>query len=235
MDSKSSKINYLAVIPARGGSKRIPRKNIVFLGKKPLIVYTIDAALKSRKIARTVVSTDNEEIAAVAKQYGAEVPFMRPSRIAQDKSSLVEVLEHALKKMEVKGQKFNAVILLQPTSPFRDAKNIDEAINLFEKTEADTVTAVSYPDESPYYAWRIRDNELISLFPIKYQNMPREKHPITVMENGAIYIIKREIVLTKKIYGEKVVPYIMDREKSLNIDELIDLQWAEFLLNQKSK
>lgn len=235
MNDKTNLVKYLAVIPARGGSKRIPRKNLVDLNGKPLIAYTIEAAVNSSRITRTVVSTEDKEIASYSLKYGVEVPFVRPLELAQDDSSILEVLDHAFKTLDSKANPIKAIILLQPTSPFRNSKNIDEAITLFEKTRADTVTAVCYPGESPFYAWKIVRGKLVSLFPLNNQSTPRSKLPVTVMENGAIYIVRRSVVAKGRLYGKKVVPYIMGRESSVDIDEPIDLLWARFLMRQKKE
>lgn len=228
-------MNYYAIIPARGGSKRLPGKNIALLNKKPLIAYTIEAAISSKKLSRSIVSTDNEEIASVAKQFGAEVPFLRPTELAQDKSSVLDALNHALAHLERQGDRIDAVVLLQPTSPFRTGEHIDEAIALFESSDADTVTAVCNAREHPYYAWTVENGRLQPFFSLEKQMKARQDLPPAFIENGSIYVIKRSLIAEHRIYGNRIVPYVMPSINSVDIDTREDLQWAEFLIGQERK
>ncbi len=223
-------IPYLAVIPARGGSKRIPRKNLILLAGKPLIAYTVEAATSSRKLSRSIVSTDDDEIASVAKQFGAEVPFLRPAELAQDKSAVLDTINHALSHFERQGDRINAVVLLQPTSPFRTGKHIDEAIDLFESSGADTVTAVCNAREHPYYAWTVENGRLQPFFSLEKQMTARQDLPPAVMENGSIYVLKRSLLKSGTLYGEKIFPFFMGRDASLDIDTTEELSIAEYLL-----
>jgi CMP-N,N'-diacetyllegionaminic acid synthase len=224
---------YLALIPARGGSKRIPRKNLTLLGGKPLIAYTIEAALASTRLARTIVSTDDEEIACIAKACGAEVPFLRPRDMAQDHSSVIEAIKHALAVIEQGEIAVDAVVLLQPTSPFRTGRHIDESIARFEASGADTVTAVCNAREHPYYAWMIKGDRLAPFFSMEKQMTARKDLPAALMENGSVYVIKRSVIADNSIYGDKIFPYMMDRASSVDIDTPEDLLWAEFISNRK--
>lgn len=227
------KESYIAVIPARGGSKRISRKNLALLNSKPLIAYTIQAAISSKKISRVIVSTDNKEIAEAAKTWGAEVPFLRPKQLADSKSPIVETILHVLENIEQEDS--ITIVLLQPTSPFRNGHHIDESIMLFEKSGADTVTSVNYAKEHPYYAWTLKNNKALTpYFSRKKQMIARQDLPVSLIENGAIYIIKKSVLKNKKIYGKKVMPYIMDQEVSVDIDTPYDLLFAEFILQKKT-
>jgi len=222
-------INYLAIIPARGGSKRIPNKNLVLINKKPLIYYTIKAALGAKKINEVVVSTDNLKIATYAKKIGATVPFLRPAEIAQDKSLVIDALSHAAKQLEEKGEKIENIILLQPTSIFRTEKHLTEAIKEYERLKPDTLTSVSEAREHPYYGWRVKNKEIVPLFGKRTQILGRHALPEIVFENGAIYIFKRALLKKGTIYGKKIVPYFMDEVSSLDIDTIADLKYAQYL------
>jgi CMP-N,N'-diacetyllegionaminic acid synthase len=226
---------YLAVIPARGGSKRIPRKNLAVLGGKPLIAYTIEASLSSERLSRSIVSTDDDQIASVAKQLGAEVPFLRPVELAQDKSAVLGAINHTLAHLELQGDRIDAVVLLQPTSPFRTGRHIDEAIELFESSGADTVTAVCNAREHPYYTWTVENGRLRPFFTLEKQLMARQDLPRAVIENGSIYVIKRSLLAENRIYGSIIVPYLMPPEDGVDIDTDDDLRWAQFLVTQERK
>ncbi len=225
--------NYLGVIPARGGSKRLPGKNIRLLNGKALIIYSIEAALSSERLAEHIVSTDDEMIAACARENGGNVPFIRPAELAQDSSSSIEVLLHALQETE-KEMNIDALVLLQPTSPFRTSKHIDEAISLFESSGADTVISVCHPEEHPYYTWKMKDDHFTPFFSMKEMTCPRHELPESYIVNGGIYIVKKEYLKQGKIYGQKIVPYVMDRQLSVDIDSEEDFLLAEYLLNRKT-
>ena len=205
----------LAFIPARAGSKRIPNKNIALLGGKPLIAYTIEAAKKSKLVNRIVVSTDSETIAAVARQYGAEVPFLRPTSIAQSDSTEVQFFEHALdwfKNRENYEPDF--IVLLYPTSPFRKPESIDKAIeSLIGHPEADSLRSVKLCSEHPYKMWIIDDNHLkpfvkaedTTVHTISYQLLPT-----VYIQNASIYITKPSTLRNKKSpIGDVVMPFVM--------------------------
>jgi len=232
-DSPDDVRQYLALIPARGGSRRIPRKNLVPFDGQPLLVHTVRAARNADKIGRVIVSTEDQEIADVARSCGAEVPFLRPQDMAQDESPVMETISHALNFIENEGFHADAVVLLQPTSPFRTSTHIDEAIAVFESTDADTVTAVRPGLEHPYYAWRIESGHLVPFFTIEHQKMVRQELPPVYVENGSIYIIRRQVLETGRIYGKRIAPYVMDHDSSLDIDAPSDLQWAEYLLARR--
>lgn len=225
---------YIGIIPARGGSRRLPGKNIALLNKKPLIAYTIEAAQQANSLSRTLVSTDDPEIGDVARLYSAEVPFLRPAAIAADDSSMLAVIEHTLHHLEPSEDLIDAVVLLQPTSPFRTGRHIDEALELFERTGADTVTSVRIAHEHPYYSWtqKCGEESIVPFFTLKEQLLSRQDLPPAFVENGAIYVIRRSLLVQETLYGARVVPYMMDNRCSLDIDTLEDFQYAEFVMNQ---
>jgi CMP-N-acetylneuraminic acid synthetase len=221
---------YWAIIPARGGSKRIRRKNLIRLAGKPLIAYTIAAARKSLKLTRIIVSTEDPEIAETAGKYGAEVPFLRPVELAGDQSTSLAVIRNVLDTLGQDGADINGVVLLQPTAPFRTGKHIDEAIELFEKSGANTVIAVFPADKHPFYAWTLSNEKLKPFFSLAQQTMARNQLPPAFYENGAIYVIDKKVLISGSLYGETIIPYQMTRFNSVDIDEPIDLLWAEFMM-----
>ena len=224
---------YLAVIPARGGSKRIPGKNLAPLRGLPLLDYTVAAARGARSLTVVMVSTDSETIAQHARGRGAMVPALRPAEMASDSSPTVDAIRHAAQSYcQVGGKRPDAIVVLQPTSPFRTGTHIDEAIALFESSRADTVTSVRPVDDHPFWAWRREDQRLVPFFSLEQMAMDRHLLPEAWAENGAIYVLRTELVLAGVIYGERVVPYVMDARASVDIDTPDDLAWAEFLLTR---
>ena len=221
---------YLGVIPARAGSKRIPGKNLVGLGGVPLIDYTLKAAAAARRLSAVVVSTDSETIAAHARERSAVVPELRPAAIAGDRSPVVAALQHALACFERTGERVDAVVLLQPTSPFRTHADIDRAIEIFERDAADTVTAVRPSQDHPYWAWGRRGATIVPFFSQAEMDMDRSDLPPAFTENGAVYVMRRELVDSGRIYGSRVIPYVMNALDSVDIDTPHDLEWAEYLL-----
>jgi CMP-N,N'-diacetyllegionaminic acid synthase len=224
--------NIVGVIPARGGSKRILHKNIILLSQKPLISYTIQAAIKSKHINKVLVSTDDSEIADISKKLSVELIFPRPAELATDSASSVDVLLHAIRTLESNGQHVDTVILLQPTSPFRTHQHIDAAIDVFYNSNADTLTSVHIAKDHPYWLWKMNNEEILPLYTPEHIAMGRDKLPQYFIENGAIYIIKRSVLFKDGLYGQRVVPFVMNDFDSIDIDEPLDLAWAEFLLSR---
>jgi N-acylneuraminate cytidylyltransferase len=223
----------LIIIPARGGSKGIPGKNIRLLGGKPLIHYTIEAALSLFGPKLILVSTDSEEIKSVSEQCGIEVPFLRPDHLSTDTASSQDVLIHAMDYADEKGIKYNTVILLQPTSPFRNADHIKEAIELYSK-DLDMVVSVKESDENPYYSL-FEENENGYLVKSKEASFTRRQDcPKVYSYNGAIYILNPES-LRKEPIGQfkKVRKYIMQAEDSIDLDTPLDWKFAELILSEK--
>ncbi len=230
-------IKILAVVPARGGSKGIPRKNIVDIDGSPLISYTIDAALKSNYLTDIVVSTDDAEIAEISRDLGAQVPFIRPEYLASDKAKSSPVIEHAVNFMEnIKGFKYDAILMLQPTSPLRTSKHIDESLDLFTLQDCDSVVSiVSVGGNHPFRMKRLIGNQLINYIDQGFWDMrPRQSLPDVYIRNGAIYLIKRDVFMHHhQLIGDKCLGYIMNDYESTNIDTPIDLKIAELLLKEK--
>lgn len=226
----------LGVIPARGGSKGIPNKNIINLCGRPLISYTLDAAKKSRYLTDVIVSTDSKEIAAVAKSFGGHVPFMRPNNLAADSTPSAPVVAHAIDFMENLNKfKYDAVILLQPTTPLRITNDIDKVINLWIEERVDSVVSVvNVGSEHPLRMKRIIGNRLINYIDQGVEDMrPRQHLPSVYIRNGAVYLRGRDAFMNSmSLVGENVLPYIMPEERSINIDAIKDLVYAEFVLSK---
>lgn len=224
----------VAIIPARGGSKGIPRKNIRDLNGKPLISYTIEEALKSKYIDRVIVSTEDLEIAKISKSFGAEVPFLRPKELAQDDTPGIEPIIHAINYL-LNDEKYNFdyVMCLQCTSPLRNSNQIDEAIDEIYKKDADSAVSVCESEVNPYWMKVIKDGKMIDYISDNKFYARRQDLPTVYRLNGAIYIAKVGIILkNKNWYTDNTVPIIMDKISSVDIDDEIDFKFAEFLLKR---
>jgi CMP-N-acetylneuraminic acid synthetase len=232
-------MQYLGLITARQNSKRIPGKNLKALCGKPLIAYTIESALASARLNRVVVSTDGEEIASVARQLGAEVPFLRPKEVATDEASSVDVILHALSWLEREENAFfDALVLLQPTSPLRRGSHIDAAIALYEAREADCVVAVSEPDRHPYWTKTMdaegRLEPFLPVDPALYRQ--KQAAPQVWSSNGSIWVLRRSSFLARReIYGGRTFGYVMPRSEGIDIDTPWDFRLAELIMLDRSK
>lgn len=225
---------FCGVIPARGGSKGIPRKNLVPVSGKPLLAYTVEAALQSRHLDRVLLSTDDEEIAETGRRLGLKVPFLRPAELAADDTPMIEVIRHTVREMATtEGESPMAIVLLQPTSPLRTAAHIDAAIELFEKEQADSVVSVSEPLEHPCdMAWF--DNGTMTLaLSAEERWKGRQTYSNFYFVNGAIYIIKTELIETAiHPWGGKTIPFLMSPLESIDVDEWPQLTLAELLIGR---
>lgn len=233
-------MKILAIIPARGGSKGIKRKNLVPFKNRPLVVHSIVHAQKSKRITRTLVSTDDTEIAEICKAQGAEVPFMRPSELAEDHVLDWPVFKHALDFLkETEGYKPDLVVHLRPTAPYRKPLWIDEAVNLLlDNTEADSVRSVSAPDKHPYRMFRIGKDGFLD--PIMKHEHPepyllrRQDLPAIYYYNCVIDVTRTETILGQhSMTGTRILPYIMDPDEVIDIDSTRDLKIAECLFGEK--
>ncbi|HKA42730.1 MAG TPA: acylneuraminate cytidylyltransferase family protein [Burkholderiales bacterium] len=224
---------YLGIIPARGGSKRLPGKNLQPLRGKPLLAYTIEAASASRRLTAVVVSTDSEAIARCARACGADPQGLRPKELARDDSPVSGALIDALRKYERNHPLVDAIVLLQPTSPFRSGKHIDEAIAAFEARKADTVTSVRRVKDHPYWIWTRSEGALRPYHSLRRMTAQRNELPEVYIENGAVLVIKRSLVVGGKLYGKRVVPLVMDELTSIDIDTPLDFAWAEFVVSRR--
>lgn len=227
----------LALIPARGGSKTIPRKNIRPFAGHPLIAYSIAAGLASELVSRVVVSTDDPEIAAIARSYGAEAPFLRPAELSQDHTPDLPVFQHALEWLaENEGYRPEIVVQLRPTSPFRRVRHIDQAVyRLLEHPEADSVRTVCVPFQNPYKMWRIDAQGFLQPllsgeFPEPY-NMPRQLLPEVYWQTGYVDAAWADTILQKgSMTSERILPLVIEPSEWIDIDSPDDWRRAERLL-----
>ncbi len=227
-------MEVLALIPARGGSKGLPRKNVLPLAGRPLIAHSIGQALEARTITRTVVSTDDAEIAEAARSAGAEVPFARPAELAGDLSTDLEVFRHALETLAGEGYEPELVVHLRPTNPLRRAGRIDEAVALLAADpEADSLRSVSKPTQTPYKMWRLQGSYLVPLLPlpgVEAVNMPRQALPEVWSHDGYVDVVRPRTVLELgSMTGARVLPFYVD-EPVVDVDSADDLRRAEELL-----
>lgn len=223
----------LAVIPARGGSKGVPLKNIRNLAGKPLIAWTIDAALSSQCFDRIVVSTEDYKIAEVARTFGAEVPFMRPVELSQDNSPSIDAILHAIHWLaNHEDYRPEYVMLLQPTSPFRLQEDIQKTIQVAHDKQAESVVSVTQAHQHPDWMKTISpEGYLVSFSTPKRSSTRRQDLPPAYALNGAIYLIKREALLEQKSFvGDRTLAYIMPQERSLDIDTLWEFRLAELIM-----
>ena len=225
---------FLAVIPARGGSKRLPRKNVLDLKGKPLIAWTIEAAKNSKYLDKIIVSTDDQEISDVSTKFGTEV-LIRPDGLASDTASSVEVVLHAI---ETQNQPYDYVILLQPTSPLRTVRHIDEAIELLFEKNANSVISVCETDHSPLWANTLpEDGNMGSFIREEVKGKRSQDLPIFYQLNGAIYLVNsasfnqsKSFIQTKNSYA-----YIMSKKDSVDIDTDLDFEFVSLLINNVNK
>jgi N-acylneuraminate cytidylyltransferase len=237
-------MEILGIIPARGGSKGVPRKNIKLLAGEPLIAHTIREAKRSRYITRLVVSTEDQEIAQVARELGAEVPFVRPMELAMDDVTDLPVFQHCLHWLS-KHQKYapDIVVHLRPTAPLRTAMHIDRAIDLFIETPGvDCVRSVSPASEQPLKMWGVKEGYLEPYIPAEVYgieepyNLPRQKLPAAYIQNGAVDVIKPSVIRVKNsMTGGRIKALVMNVEDAVSIDTQLDWELAEILLARRSR
>lgn len=223
------KQKILAIIPARGGSKGIPRKNVRLIAGKPLIAHSIEAAKKAHMVSRVVVSTDDDEIARVGKEYGAEV-IMRPKELAEDKTPMDPVLTHVVGVLEDEGYVPDVVLLLQPTSPLRMAMHVNGAIEKFLTSDNDSLISVFKITNNRH---EIGPDDF--LVPTFKKSKNRTERPAALFENGAIYISKTHLIKEGRIRGDKIGYYEMDQYSSIDIDVPLDFVVAEQLMIAREK
>lgn len=228
-------LRIIAIIPARGGSKGLPGKNIRTLAGKPLIAWTIEAAKKVKSIDRVIVSTEDKKIAKVAGKYGAEVPFMRPAKLARDHSPTLSVLQHAVSWLKThENYQPDVIVLLQPTSPLRDAGAIQKAITLLQKSKADSIVSLCPAEHSPYWMKVLKGNKMYPLLKNGKENSRRQDLPPVYRLNGAIYITRNKTLMKQnRILSKDVRAVFMNAESSVDIDTAFDFKIAEILLRER--
>ena len=222
----------LAIIPAKKNSSRLKNKNIKRLNKKPLIAYSIEAALSSKLITRVIVSTDSKKISIIAKKYGAEVPFIRPKNLCLSGTSLKDVCKHAVKYLEKRDRtKINEVIALQPTSPLRTSLDIDNSIRIFKNKKANFLTSITKAKPIEWNCYIKKNMSIFKIIKKKMTNSQKSKQNFVL--NGAIYIYTKKNLYDKSFFNKKSYSYIMPRNRSVDIDELDEFKFAQYiLLNQ---
>lgn len=224
---KNNKI--LALIPARGGSKGIKNKNIIDIMGKPLIYYTIQAAKESVYIDDIVVTTDDEVIANISIECGAKVPFLRPKQLAQDTSKTIDAVLHAILTLEQMGPKYDTLILLQPTQPLRTSEDIDKSIECFFCNGELSLVSVSEVDDHPLLIREIVDNKLLPLL-LENSTCRRQDMKKYYRINGCIYINKVEEINSNTSFNDNLIPFIMKKSHSVDIDEVKDLVLTKYYL-----
>ncbi|MFL5733354.1 MAG: cytidylyltransferase domain-containing protein [Chloroflexia bacterium] len=234
-----SGMRVLGLVPARGGSKGVPGKNIRLLAGKPLLQYTAEAALAASRLSRVILSTENEEIAEVGRRCGLEVPFMRPTALAADDTPTLPVVQDALRKLEAEGDAFDAVLILQPTTPLRRPEDIDGAIELLERTGADSV--ISFVDVGEKHPARMKfiDEEgrvTDPPFSERFEGQRRQDLPTLYLREGSIYLTRTRVIMEQNsVKGSDCRAWIVPSERTCNIDTEFDFFIAEQLLKLKNE
>ena len=223
----------LAIIPARSGSKGLKDKNIKKLNGKPMISYTIEAALKSEIFSNIIVSTDSQIYAEIAKKNGAEIPFIRPEKLSTDESTTTEVILHAISEMEKRNGKYDYFMLLQPTSPLRTSGNIKQAYSLLKEKNANSVVSVCETDHSPLWSNTLDESLSLDNFIDARKNTRRQELPTYYRLNGAIYLAKVSYYKEfNYLYKYNSYAYIMNKRESIDVDDIIDFKLAEVLMEE---
>lgn len=233
--SKICRKKILGIIPARGGSKGIPNKNIYSLDSKPLIYYSIQSAKYSSLLTDFIVTTDSDLIKNISISYKAKVPFKRPKSLSGDTALAIPTIKHALKKYEkIKGYQFDYVVMLQPTAPLRLSSDIDKALTKLISSNAESIiSVVDVGNYHPIKMKKIIDGKLFDYINSGLENPPRQKLEKIYIVNGAIYACKRETLICKNSFkGDYCLPYVMEDDRSINIDKLSDFYLAEYYLKK---
>lgn len=224
----------IAIIPARSGSKGLPDKNIRELCGKPMLAHSIEAAKKSGKIDVVHVSTDSSHYAKIAREYGADVPFLRSAELSSDTATTWDAVRFVLKQYEEMGQYFDIVTVLQPTSPLRTEKDIIEASDMYFSKSATAVVGVCEMEHSPLWCNTLSESLCLNGFLNKERNVQRQQLEVYYRINGAIYMIEAKIIKENmEIYGEKSYAYIMPKERSVDVDDMMDFKIAEMYMRER--
>ncbi|MCD8014460.1 MAG: acylneuraminate cytidylyltransferase family protein [Lachnospiraceae bacterium] len=227
--------SVLALIPARAGSKGIKNKNIADLCGKPLIAYSIEAAKHSRYIDDVVVSTDGEAIAGMARLYGADVPFLRPTELASDTSKTIDAVLHAVKFLNEHGRHFDILVLLQPTQPLRTSEDIDMAMEIFFENGEESLVSVTDVDSHPLLIRSVTKDGKLRPLMSQGSTCRRQDMPRYYCVNGAVYINRISELSKDTSFNDNKIPFFMERSHSVDIDEPLDLTYAKFLQEQENE
>jgi len=236
---KGSKPLILGIIPARGGSKRLPKKNIKTLIDKPLIAWTIEQTKKSKLITKTIVNTDDKEIAEISKKYGGDIPFLRPDHLARDESSSVDVIIHTLDYFENQDISFDIIALFEPTSPLRQDNDIDNALKLFleKQNKADSIISVGEVHlENPLWMKKIEDNYVTNYLqadniPSRSQELQKAYFPYGVIYASKVSTLRKH----RTFYQKRTIPYLIERWQNYEIDDIYDFHCIETILKVRGK
>lgn len=227
-------MRVLGLVPARGGSKGVPRKNVRPLGGRPLLAWTAEVALGARTLARVVLSTDDAEIAEVGRACGLEVPFLRPPELARDDTPTLPVMQDVVRRLEAAGDRFDAICLLQPTNPFRRSADVDACVDRLVGSGADAVVSVlAVPAEhNPHWVYFRDPDGALRLATGEAQPLPRRQLlPAAFHREGSVYVTRRDVLMERgSLYGDRVLGHEMDPARSVNIDTLADWARAEALV-----
>jgi CMP-N-acetylneuraminic acid synthetase len=231
-------VKVLGVVPARGGSKGVTRKNIVPVLGKPLLVYTAEAALSAKRLARVVLSTEDEEIAQIGRACGLDVPFMRPAELARDQTPTILVLQHVVRKLEAIGQSYDAIFILQPTNPLRRPEDIDGAIELLEQSGADSV--ISFVDVGEKHPARMKfltpeGYAVNPPFAEAFEGQRRQDLPKLYLREGSVYVTRRAVLMDQNsVQGHRCRAWIVPQERAFNVDTPFDLFLVEQVLKNRA-
>jgi CMP-N,N'-diacetyllegionaminic acid synthase len=230
-------MQVLGVIPARGGSKGIPGKNLRMVGGQSLLAYTVNAVSESRLLTRVVLSTDDRQIAAAGRALGVDVPFMRPAALAADDTPMLPVLIHALAALDAEGFQAEAVVLLQPTSPLRRGTHIDAAIGLLQSSGADSVVSVvEVPHQfNPVSVMSLRDGRLRPFLEGPVVTRRQDKPPVFARNGPAVLVARTSVLQRGSLYGDDCRALVMTAEESLDVDSSVDLDLLDFLLAKQGR
>ncbi len=225
----------IAIIPARSGSKGLPDKNVKNLFGKPMIAYTVEAAVKSSLISDVIISTDSQKIADIATSYGATCPFLRPEYLASDNAKAVDNYIYTIERLNSEyGYFIKEFVVLQPTSPLRITVDIDSSISLFREKQAESV--VSYTEESHPVRWHKyldKSNKFENVFEDNHKLENRQDERKSYYPNGAIFVFDFNLIKKKRYYSEKSYAYLMPKIRSVDVDYIDDFEYAEYLLGKK--
>lgn len=226
-----SNVKRLAIIPVRSGSKGLPNKNILPLAGKPLMHWTIEAALASGVFSEVFVSTDSQLYAEIAEQAGVSVPILRPEHLATDQASTIDVVLDVLNYFSARGKEFDEVAVLQATSPLRTAQDIQQAVSLMTERRAPSVISVAPAEHPPLWTQPLAEDLCMSSFAEAIRDQPRQALGKFYRLNGAIYLAKAEFLRTQKTFlTPETVAFVMEMRRSVDIDTEMDFLWAEFIL-----
>lgn len=228
-------IKVIAIIPARGGSKRLPGKNVKLLAGKPMIAYAINAAKNSRFVSQTVVSTDDPQIAEAAKKYGAAIPFIRPAELASDTAKSIDVIEHCVNFLETNlGEKADIIVLIQPTSPLVLPQDVDAVIEKLTQTNSNSCATVVKVLQRPEWMYQINNDKTVPYLASDGTNLRGQDLPELFCLNGAVYAVKRNTLINDHLLidNHSFSSVIMPRERSIDVDEIFDFDFAQSILKK---